>query len=377
MLEDRNHAIRESEPAPPLDESPLDEPPPHELPLEERVFEVPWSGAPPGAPPFDAPRFDSPRALLDALRTEIRTRHYSHRTEYAYAGWVRRFIHFNGRKHPRDLGAAHVREFLSALAVRGGVSAATQNQARAALSFLYRDILRLPLEALEGVTAATRPRRLPDVLTRDEVHRVLEVMQGSSRLVVALLYGSGLRLLEALQLRVKDLDLTRSELVVRGGKGRKDRVSVVPDALRGSLGKQLEDVRRIHAHDLKRGMGRAPIPPAFARKAPNAARELAWQFVFPAVRSWRDPVTGQQYRHHMHETVVQRAVHEAALRASIAKRVTCHTFRHSFATHLLENGYDIRTVQELLGHTDVRTTMIYTHVLNKGGKGVRSPMDRL
>ena len=277
--------------------------------------------------------------------------------------------------HPNDLGPAEVRAFLSSLATRDQVSAGTQNQARAALVFLYRDVLRLPLDSLDGVVSAKRPRRLPSVLDREEVRRVLDEMTGVPQLVTSLLYGSGLRLLEALQLRVKDVDRKSREITIRSGKGDKDRVTVLPDALLDGLAAQLLDARRVHDADLARGGGETFLPPAFARKSPNAPREWKWQFIFPAGRTYRDGVTDVERRHHLHETVIQRAVHDAAARSAVAKRVTCHTFRHSFATHLLESGYDIRTVQELLGHSDVRTTMIYTHVLNRGGRGVRSPMD--
>jgi integron integrase len=314
-------------------------------------------------------------SLLSELSVAIHTRGYSRRTEEAYTAWVRRFVLFNGRRHPKDLGATEVMSFLSSLATRERVSAATQNQARAALSFKYRDVLRFPLESLDGVVTAKRPHRLPSVLDRQEVQRVLGEMSGVTQLVASLLYGSGLRLLEALQLRVKDVDRTGRELTVRGGKGGKDRVTVLPDVLVDSLVRQLADARRIHDDDLISGGGHTRLPPSFVRKAPNAPREWKWQFIFPASRTYRDRADGIVYRHHVHETVVQRAVHDAALRSGIPKRVTCHTFRHSFATHLLESGYDIRTVQELLGHSDVRTTMIYTHVLNRGGRGVRSPMD--
>lgn len=314
-------------------------------------------------------------SLLNQLRVAIRTRHYSRRTEEAYAAWVRRFVLFHGRQHPQGLGSVEVRDFLSSLAVREQVSAATQNQARAALVFLYRDVLRLPLDSLEGVVTAKRPRRLPAVLDRDEVHRVLGEMRGVPQLVAGLLYGAGLRLLEALQLRVKDVDRHRHEIVVRSGKGEKDRVTVLPDVLVEPLSRQLIDARKIHEYDLSRGNGHTLLPEAFVRKNPSAPREWKWQFLFPAARTYRDPASGLHVRHHVHETVIQRAVHDAATRLSIPKRVTCHTFRHSFATHLLESGYDIRTVQELLGHSDIRTTMIYTHVLNRGGRGVRSPMD--
>ena len=314
-------------------------------------------------------------SLLDQLSVAIRTRHYSRRTEEAYTAWVRRFVLFNGRRHPNALGAAEVRAFLSSLATRDQVSAATQNQARAALVFLYRDVLRLPLDSLEGVVTAKRPRRLPSVLDRQEVHRVLDEMSGVPQLVASLLYGSGLRLLEALELRVKDVDRSSREITIRSGKGAKDRVTVLPDVLLEPLARQLADARRTHDSDLARGYGQAVLPPAYVRKNPNAPREWKWQFIFPAARSYRDHIDGITHRHHVHETVIQRAVHEAAVRSGIPKRVTCHTFRHSFATHLLESGYDIRTVQELLGHSDVRTTMIYTHVLNRGGRGVRSPID--
>ena len=314
-------------------------------------------------------------SLLEQLRVAIRTRHYSRRTEEAYVGWVRRFVLFHGRKHPEGLSAAEVRDFLSSLAVREKVSSATQNQARAALVFLYRDVLQLSLDSLEGIVSAKRGRRLPSVLDRDEVHRVLAEMRGVPQLVASLLYGGGLRLLEALQLRVKDIDRHRHEILVRSGKGAKDRVTVLPDVLVEPLDRQLIDARNVHEYDLSRGHGHTFLPEAFVRKNPSAPREWKWQFVFPAARTYRDFETGAERRHHIHETVIQRAVHDAATRAAIAKRVTCHTFRHSFATHLLESGYDIRTVQELLGHSDIRTTMIYTHVLNRGGRGVRSPLD--
>lgn len=314
-------------------------------------------------------------SLLEQLSATIRTRGYSRRTEEAYTAWVRRFVQFNGRRHPTDLGAAEVRCFLSSLATREQVSAATQNQARAALVFLYREVLRLPLEALDGVVAAKRPRRLPSVLDRQEVRRVLDEMSGVPQLVASLLYGGGLRLLEGLQLRVKDVDRASHAITIRGGKGAKDRVTVLPDVLLEPLARQLTDARRIHEDDLARGGGHARLPPSFVRKNPNAPREWKWQYIFPAARTYRDRLDGVIHRHHVHETVIQRAVHDAALRSGVPKRITCHTFRHSFATHLLEGGYDIRTVQELLGHSDVRTTMIYTHVLNRGGLAVRSPMD--
>jgi integron integrase len=316
-------------------------------------------------------------------------RHYSPRTEEAYVAWVRRFVRFHGMRHPEAMGAPHVGRFLSHLAVAGGVSASTQNQALAALLFLYREVLGAPLSLVEGVTRAKQPKRLPVVLTRDEVRAVLRRLRtaadgragGSTPLavwlVVSLLYGAGLRLLEALSLRVKDVDVGQGQLLVRGGKGGRDRVTVLPVTLGNALASHLARVRRLHARDVRAGGGRVALPGAFAQKAPGAASDWSWQWVFPATRRHVDPRTGEPRRHHLDPSVVQRAVHDAARGAGIEKRVGCHTFRHSFATHLIEAGYDIRTVQELLGHRDVRTTMIYTHVLNRGGLGVRSPADAL
>ncbi|MFL5577427.1 MAG: integron integrase [Gemmatimonadaceae bacterium] len=318
-----------------------------------------------------------PERLLDAVRRAVRTRHYSPRTEEAYVAWVRRYVRFLGLRHPAELGPAHVARFLSHLALERGVSASTQNQALAALLFLYREVLGAPLPLVEGAARAKRPARLPVVLTRDEVRAVLGALASRHRLVPTLLYGGGLRLMEALRLRVKDLDLARREVTVRGGKGGRDRVTLLPASAAAALAAQLDRVRRLHARDLAAGAGAVELPGALARKAPAAARAWAWQWVFPAASCYRDRRTGERRRHHLHESAVQRAVQAAVLRAGVAKRATCHTFRHSFATHLLEDGYDIRTVQELLGHADVRTTMIYTHVLNRGGRGVRSPADRL
>jgi integron integrase len=327
---------------------------------------------------MDAPPHAGPPRLLESVRAALAVRHYSRRTQDAYVAWVRRFVVFTGRRHPRDLGPGDVRRFLSALATRGNVGASTQNQALAALLFLYRDVLRAPLEGrLEGVVAARRPARLPAVLTRDEVRAVLSKLDGVPRLVALLLYGGGLRLLEALGLRVKDVDLVTGEIFVRGGKGGKDRVTVLPAAAAAALEPHLARVHRLHQRDCARGRGRVALPGALERKAPALGCDWAWQWVFPAAKHYTDAATGERRRHHLHETAVQRAVRAAVLRAGIPKRATCHTLRHSFATHLLEDGYDIRTVQELLGHADVRTTMIYTHVLNRGGRGVRSPADRL
>jgi integron integrase len=315
--------------------------------------------------------------LLDALRLALRTRHYSERTVDAYVGWCRRFIVHCGRRHPRELGPDDVRRFVSALAVEHAVSASTQNQALAAIAFLYRDLLGTPLGTVEGVLRAKRPVRVPTVLTRDEVRAVLSHLDGVPKLVALLLYGAGLRLLEALSLRVKDVDVARGELVVRAGKGNKDRVTVLPAVASEPLVAHLLVVRDRHERDLARGLGRVALPGALEHKSPGLGRDWGWQWVFPATQHYVDAHTGERRRHHLHESAVQRSVRLAVLRSGVAKRATCHTFRHSFATHLLEDGYDIRTVQELLGHKDVSTTMIYTHVLNRGGHGVRSPLDRL
>ena len=315
--------------------------------------------------------------LYDRVVEVLRARHYSRRTEEACVHWIRRFTLFHAGAHPRELGEGHVNTFLTHLAVKENVAASTRNQALAALLFLYGHVLEQPLNRIEGVIRARKPKRLPVVLTSDEVEAVLAHLDGVPSLVCTLLYGSGLRLLEGLQLRVKDLDFGRGEITVRDGKGRKDRVTMLPDALRQPLQDHLRRVRERHETDLKRGLGRTPLPNALIRKYPNADRERAWQWVFPATSYYVDGETGVRHRHHLHESVVQKAVRDATRLAGVAKPATSHTFRHSFATHLLENGYDIRTVQELLGHKDVQTTMIYTHVLNRGGHGVRSPVDRL
>lgn len=284
---------------------------------------------------------------------------------------------FHGKRHPETLGAAEIEAFLSALAVQGKVAASTQNQALAALLFLYREVLRMELPWIDGIIRAKSPGRLPTVLSRDEVALVLGQMRGVPLVMATLLYGSGLRLLECARLRVKDVDFARRQIVVRSGKGDRDRVAPLPMSVVPALRTQLESVGRQHAADLAAGAGWVELPFALATKLPNAGRELAWQWVFPASRQYVDRETRQRRRHHLHETVLQRAVREAAIAARVPKRVTCHTFRHSFATHLLEDGYDIRTVQELLGHKDVSTTMIDTHVLNLGPSAVRSPADAL
>lgn len=315
--------------------------------------------------------------LLDQVREAIRRRYYSRRTEEAYVHWVRRFIYFCGKRHPRELGEAEVTAFLSHLAVDRNVAASTQNQALSALLFLYQHVMQLELGWLKHIERASRLPRTPTVLAPEEVERVLGQLQGTRWLIASLLYGSGLRVLECLRLRVKDVDFSYLQILVRDGKGDKDRVTMLPQKLTAPLRKHLERVRRLHVQDLKEGFGEVHLPFALARKYPNAGKEWAWQYVFPSARRSPDPQDGVIRRHHLDESVPQRAVKEALRACGIAKHASCHTLRHSFATHLLESGYDIRTVQELLGHSDVSTTMIYTHVLNKGGRGVKSPLDRL
>lgn len=318
---------------------------------------------------------DSPK-LLDQIRLAIRVRHYSRRTEEAYVSWARRFILFHGKRHPRELGAIEIQRFLEHLATRRRVAASTQNQALNALVFLYRNVLDAPFPDLEEIVRAKRPARLPVVLSREEVRRVLDALDGTPALVAGLLYGSGMRLLEALRLRVKDLDFAGGEIVIRDGKGRKDRVAVFPISLREEIRLHLRGVKVTHDADLRAGFGSVYLPHALGTKYPSAATSWGWQYLFPAASRSADPRGGEIRRHHVHESVVQKAVHRAVVAVGITKPASCHTFRHSFATHLLEDGYDIRTVQELLGHADVRTTMIYTHVLNRGGRGVVSPLDR-
>ena len=316
-----------------------------------------------------------PPRLLEQVRESLRTRHYSPRTEKAYVGWIRRFILFHGKRHPETMAEAEIGAYLSSLA-EAKVSSSTQNQALAALLFLYQQVLGRELAWLGSLVHAKRPKHVPVVLGRPEVPLVLDRLDGIPWLVCAFLYGSGLRLLEALQLRVKDLDLDRREVVVRGGKGQKDRRTVLPDTLVERLRPHLATVKAQHDRDVGRGAGTVVLPDALDRKYPNASREWIWQWVFPATRTYTDPASQEIRRYHLHETVIQRAVRKAAKAAGISKLVSPHTLRHSFATHMLENGYDIRTIQELLGHRDVSTTMIYTHVLNRGAGGVRSPLDR-
>jgi integron integrase len=315
--------------------------------------------------------------LLTRMRAALRSRHYSRRTEQAYCGWVKRFIVFHNLRHPEEMGEPEINAFLTHLAVKKNVSASTQNQALSALLFLYRHVLGREIGDLGEVIRARRPRRLPVVLTQNEVKELLLRLTGDKWLMASLLYGAGLRLMECLRLRVQDLDFERNEVLVRDGKGGRDRITMLPESLKAPLREHLKKVQAIHARDLTEGWGRVHLPEALDRKYPNAPAEWRWQWVFPQANRWRNRKTGEEGRHHMDESVLQRAVKEAAARAGLTKRAGCHTLRHCFATHLLEAGYDIRTVQELLGHRDVKTTMIYTHVLNRGPAGVRSPVDAL
>jgi integron integrase len=315
--------------------------------------------------------------LLDRVAHEVRVRHYSRRTEEAYCAWVRRFILFHDKRHPAMMGEEEVAGFLTWLATRRRVSANTQSQALSALLFLYRDVLHFDVEWVHNIVRAKPSRRLPVVLTRDEVVALLRHLSGTPWIVATLLYGSGLRLLEGLRLRVKDLEPGAMQLTVRSGKGQKDRITMLPRTVKEPLRRHLETIGLQHDQDIARGGGWVEMPHALALKYPNAGQEWGWQWVFPASRTYIDPATGQRRRHHLHETVLQRAVRDAVRRSGLAKPASCHTLRHSFATHLLEDGYDIRTVQELLGHRDVGTTMIYTQVLNRGGRGVLSPADKL
>ena len=318
-----------------------------------------------------------PPKLLDRVREALRLRHASRSTEKSYVGWIRRYIFFHGKRHPAEMGAPEVTSFLSSLAVQGHVAASTQNQALSALLFLYRHVLHQNLPWLEDVVRAKRPTHLPIVLTRDEVRTVIFELDGTPRLMATLLYGAGLRLLECARLRVQDIDFARNQIVVRDAKGAKDRVTILPGVVKAPLTQHLQRMKQQHEADLTRGAGWVELPWALGRKYPNAGREWPWQWVFPATRFYFERATGQRRRHHLHETVVQRAVIQAVRRLRLTKRATPHTLRHSFATHLLEDGRDIRTVQELLGHNDVSTTMIYTHVLNQGPAGVTSPADRV
>ncbi|MFN2455903.1 MAG: integron integrase [Pyrinomonadaceae bacterium] len=313
--------------------------------------------------------------LLDQTRDLMRVRHLSLRTEESYLAWIKQYILFHHKRHPKEMGAAEVSAFLSYLAISRHVAASTQNQALSAILFLYREVLAVELDWITEIERAKKPRRLPVVFTKAEVQAVLLRLSDTKWLMASLLYGSGLRLMECIRLRVKDIDFGSRQLTVRDGKGGKDRVTMLPESLAEPLSRHLARVHALHSEDLRQGFGSVYLPYALARKYPQAEREWMWQFVFPARKRSIDPRTGKTQRHHLAETVLQRAVKDAVKSSGVSKPGSCHTFRHSFATHLLEAGYDIRTVQELLGHADVSTTMIYTHVLNRGGRGVRSPLD--
>jgi len=330
----------------------------------------------PRKPVSASPNADKPK-LLDQMREALRSRHYSRRTEQTYCHWVKRYVHFHNVRHPAEMGEPEINAFLTHLAVKEKVSSSTQNQALSALLFLYRHVVGREVGDLGEVIRARKPKRLPVVMTRDEVKAVLSNLTGDKRLMASLMYGAGLRLMECLRLRVQDIDFSRNEILVRDGKGAKDRITMLPESLKAPLQEHLKRVQAIHERDLADGWGRVLLPNALDRKYPNAPKEWRWQWVFPQENRWKNSKTGEEGRHHVDESLVQKAVRQAVTAAGLTKRATCHTFRHSFATHLLESGYDIRTIQELLGHKDVSTTMIYTHVLNKGGHGVRSPMDGL
>jgi len=315
--------------------------------------------------------------LLDQLRGELRIRHYSYRTEQAYAQWVKRFIIFHNKRHPAEMGEPEIRQFLNHLAVNRNVAAATQNQALCALVFLYRNVIKAELGEFSEVVWAKRPKRLPVVFTRCEVGRILNAMTGTYKLMAMLLYGAGLRLTECLRLRIKDVDFENRTITVRGGKGEKDRVTILPEAVVEALGKHIEAVVKIHQQDIREGYDSVYLPYALERKYPNAGKEIGWHYLFPAEELAPDPRTGVVQRHHISDMALQRAVKSAIGKAGIRKPGGCHTFRHSFATHLLEDGTNIRTVQELLGHTNVETTMIYTHVMSKRKAGIKSPADNL
>ena len=319
----------------------------------------------------------SPQAprLFDQIREVARLKHLSIHTEQSYLYYIRQFILFHHKRHPKDMGVAEIRAFLSHMAIEGNVAASTQNVARCALMFLYRQVLYINLPDLDQVEIAKRPTRVPLVFSRQEVKALLGQLGGLHHLMAALLYGSGLRLMECLRLRVKDVDFDYQQITIRDGKGRKDRVTLLPPSLIDPMKLQLEKVKLLHKQDLAQDYGSVYLPDALERKYPNASRELAWQYFFPAAKLSVDPRSGQVRRHHLGTSMFQRAIKKAIRQAELNKNGSCHTLRHSFATHLLEDGYDIRTVQELLGHQDVRTTMVYTHVLNRGGKGVRSPLE--
>ena len=327
--------------------------------------------------PFPAAASRRPRRLMDRVRSQLRVRHYSIRTEEAYTAWIRRYIQFH-RRHPRDLDGDDLNRFLTHLAVEGRVAVSTQRQALSAILFLYRQVLKIEINWLDNVIRTRQPRRLPNVLGRDEVAAVLSHLQGTVQLVVLLLYGTGMRILECLRLRIQDIDFDLGHITIRNPKGGRDRVTMLPDSTRDRLQDHLIIIRALHKQDLEEGFGSVYLPHSLERKYPHADRDWKWQYVFPASRRGVDPRSGIERRHHLHESVIRKAVYAAARAAGVTKKVSCHTFRHSFATHLLMAGHDIRTIQELLGHKDVKTTMIYTHILgNSGGRGVTSPADTL
>jgi len=329
------------------------------------------------APQQKKPFPESHSAMFDRLRAALRARHYARRTEQAYGHWITRFTHFHHGRHPVEMAEPEINAFLTHLAVKEQVSASTRTQALAAVLFLYRHVMGRKVDDLDEIIRARKPTRLPVVMTREEVKAVLANLSGDKWLVGSLLYGSGLRLMECLRLRVQDIDFSRNEILVRDGKGAKDRMTMLPESVKAPLQAQLKRVKAIHERDISDGWGCVQMPDALDRKYPNAPKDWRWQWVFPQENRWINPKTKEQGRHHIDESLVQKAVRDAVAKAGLTKRATCHTFRHAFATHLLEGGYDIRTVQELLGHSDVKTTMVYIHVLNRGPAGVRSPVDGL
>jgi len=315
------------------------------------------------------------KKLLDQVGDALRTKHYSYRTEQTYKEWIKRYILFHGKRHPKDMGETEIRAFIAHLTAERKVAVSTSNQALSAILFLYRTVLQMDVQLPPDLSNASRPKRLPTVLTHAEAMQVIGEMRGVPRLMAKIMYGSGLRVMECMRLRVKDIDFSNHQIIVRGGKGDNDRLTILPGSIIPELEQMLQDVKALHQKDLAEGYGETLLPNALNVKYRTASREWAWQFIFPASQRSSDPLTGVIRRHHLDETVPQKAIREAAKRAGIEKQVSPHTFRHSFATHLLQNGYDIRTVQELLGHKDVKTTMIYTHVLQRGGLAVKSPLD--
>ena len=317
----------------------------------------------------------NPKKLMEQVSDAMRTKHYSYRTEQTYKDWIKRYILFHGKRHPREMGENEIRAFIVHLVTGRKVAVSTSNQALSAILFLYRTVLQIEITLPPDLSSASRPKRLPTVLTHTEAMRVIQLMRGTPRLITKILYGSGLRVMECMRLRVRDLDFENRQIIVRGGKGDNDRIAILPDSLIPELKQMLQDVKALHQKDLAEGYGETLLPNALNDKYRNASTEWAWQFIFPASQRSTDPLTGIVRRHHLDETIPQKAIRQAAKQAGINKHVSPHTFRHSFATQLLQNGYDIRTVQELLGHKDVKTTMIYTHVLNRGASAVRSPLD--